>query len=415
MMSELAIHLPRPHPHQAEFIDSPAKRKIIRAGRRSGKTTGAATYAVKHFLDGKRILYATPTQEQVESFWWWVTNALADPIKAKIFYKNETEHVVELEGTKQRIRAKTAWNADTLRGDYADDLILDEFQLMHEEAWELVGAPMLMDHDGDAIFIYTPPSLHSQKRSQARDPQYAAKMFKKAKADNSGRWEAFHFTSMDNPHISKTALGDITKDMTELSYRMEILAEDVDEAPGALWRRGQLDKTRMDNMPEEGLSRVVVGVDPSGSSDGDEAGIITAGRVGDDYFTISDDSIQGSPLIWAKRAINAYHRHKADLIVAEGNYGGEMVLTTIAQVDKSVPVRLVQASRGKQVRAEPISAIFEKGHGHMIGVFEALENELCLWTPGDPSPNRLDAMVWAYTNLVSIGGTTVVEDPFAGW
>ena len=107
----------------------------------SSKTVGVSSRAVKRFLAGRRILYAAPTAEQVGRFWTTVTRALAEPIKQKVFYKNETERYIELPGTEQRIKAKTAWNADSLRGDYADDLILDEFQLMCEDTWDAVGAP----------------------------------------------------------------------------------------------------------------------------------------------------------------------------------------------------------------------------------------------------------------------------------
>jgi hypothetical protein len=400
-MPEYVISLPRPHARQAAFINSPAKRKVIRAGRRGGKTVGISIYATQRFLAGRRVLYAAPTAEQVGRFWTTVVRALQQPIDAGVFRKNETEHFVELPGTEQRIRAKTAWNADTLRGDYADDLIFDEWQLIDEEAWDVVGAPMLLDNNGDATFIYTPPSLHSRSTTKARDPQHAAKLFKRAKADTSGRWAVFHFSSMDNPYISGEALGEITEDMTNLAYRMEILAEDVDEAPGALWTRQIIEKGREIKPPL--FSRVVVGVDPSATSTGDEAGIITAGRRDEDYYTIADDSVQGSPLQWAQAAVKAYHLHKADRIVAEANNGGEMVEQVIRQVDPTVPVRLVHASRGKQTRAEPIAAIAEKGHDHHVGNFPALEDELCLWIPGDPSPNRMDAKVWAYTELVARG------------
>lgn len=229
------VHLRRPHARQREFLESPAKRKVIRAGRRGGKTTGVGIMAVEAFLAGRRVLYAAPTQEQVDAFWWEVKRALAEPIDAGVFVKNESLHIIELPGTKQRIRAKTAWNADTLRGDYADLLILDEWQLMDEQAWELVGAPMLLDNDGDAVFVYTPPSLASRSVSKARDPRHAAKMFKRAQTDRTGRWEAFHFTSRDNPHISAEALADLAADMTELAIRQEIEAEDVDEPPGAVY------------------------------------------------------------------------------------------------------------------------------------------------------------------------------------
>ena len=413
MSIEYIVKLRKPHAKQEEFISSPAKRRVIRSGRRSGKTVGISIYAVKKFLDGHRVLYAAPTEDQLGAFWYEVKRALQEPIDNGIYTKNETMHFIERTGTKQRIRAKTAYNADTLRGDYADELLLDEFQLMNEDTWAIVGAPMLLDNDGNATFIYTPPSLHSRSATKANDPQHAAKLFKKAKADTTGRWEVFHFTSKENPYISQAALEDITQDMSSLSYRMEILAEDVDEAPGALWTRDNIEKARVHKTPD--LSRIVVGVDPSATSGGDEAGIMTAGKTTDHYYTMSDDSVQGSPQVWATAAVTAYYKYNADLIVAEKNNGGEMVESVIKQVDQNVRVKLVWASRGKATRAEPISALSEQGRDHHVGSFPKLEDELCLWIPGDISPNRLDAKVWAITELVSGGEVTVVEDPFSTW
>lgn len=403
---ELLVKLPTPHPKQATFVDSTAKRNVIRAGRRGGKTVGVSIRAVKRFLAGKRVLYAAPTQEQIHRFWVTITRALQEPIDVGIFVKNETSHTVELPGTEQRIRAKTAWNADTLRGDYADDLILDEWQLMNEEAWDLVGAPMLLDNNGDATFIYTPPSLNSRSTSKADDPQHAAKLYKKAVAKEKvalaagevSRWRTFHFKSLDNPYISAEAIDELAQDMTALAYRMEIEAEDVDEAPGALWTRYLIESTR--RTEKRDYDRIVVAVDPSASSTGDEAGIITAGRIAQEGDVIADDSIQGSPKTWAGAAVRAYHEHKADRVVAEANNGGEMVKLTINTVDPNVPVKLVHASRGKQTRAEPVSSLFEHGRGHLVGTFTKLEDEMCLWTPGEDSPNRMDAMVWAFTDLL---------------
>lgn len=395
---ELIVTLPSPHEKQSQFVDSPAKRIVVRAGRRGGKTVGVAIRAVKAFLAGKRVLYAAPTQEQIDRFWVSIVRALQEPIDAGIFHKNETRHTLELHGTEQRIRAKTAWNADTLRGDYADLLILDEWQLMNEEAWGVVGAPMLMDNDGDAIFIYTPPSLSSRSTSKADDPQHAAKLFKKAQNDTSGRWQTFHFKSMDNPHINTEAVEEMARDMTALAYRMEIEAEDVDEAPGAYWTRAMLENGRVESAPD--FQRVIVGVDPSATSGGDEAGIIVAGRSGEDAYIVADKSLQGSPRAWASAAVNAFHDFQADCIVAESNNGGEMVALTIKTVDPDVKVKLVHASRGKLTRAEPIASIYEHGRGHHVGIFSKLEDEMCLWMPGDPSPNRMDAMVWALTELM---------------
>lgn len=415
-MPKLQVIIPKPTPKQLEFIDHPAKRKIIRAGRRGGKTVGVGIMAVEDFMRGRRVLYAAPTQEQIGRFWSTVTQALAEPINKGKLYKNESEHIVEVKGTENRIRAKTAWNADTLRGDYADKLILDEWQLMNEDAWGLVGAPMLLDTNGDAVFVYTPPSLRSRSVSKAKDPQHAAKMFKRfaeLEKIKPNRYGTFHFTSHENPYISAEALEEIMEDMTSLAHRMEILAEDIDESPGALWKRDIIEKNRVHTLERE-YDMIVVGVDPSATSLGDEAGIVTVGKKGDHGYVLSDDSVQGSPLLWAKTAVEAFHRYKANKIIAESNNGGEMVSTTIAQIDRYVPVELVHASRGKSTRAEPVSALYEHNRGHHCGSFPYLEDEMCLWVPGSPSPNRMDALVWAYVGLGLVGTSKIDWEKVVG-
>jgi phage terminase large subunit-like protein len=393
-----------PHEKQKLFIESVAKRKVIRAGRRGGKTTGIGELAVRGFKAGRRILYATPTAEQIGRFWKIVTEAFATAIEAGVLVKNETMHTIELPGTEQRIRAKTAWNADTMRGDYADLLIFDEWQLMDETAWTEVGVPMLLDNNGDAVFVYTPPSLHSRSASKAQDVRHAAKLYKKAAEDKSGRWAAFHFTSHDNPHLSLEALSEIEQDMTSLAMRQEILAEDIEDAPGALWKRADI--KRATSVPE--FERIVVGLDPSATSDGDEAGIIVAGKAGKDYYVLSDMSRQGSPQSWGTAAVAAYRLHKANVIVPEVNNGGEMVSLVLHQVDETVSVKPVTASRGKATRAEPVAALYEQGHVYHVGEFTNLEDEMCQWIPGDPSPNRMDALVWAITSLMTASGFQVM-------
>jgi hypothetical protein len=280
--------------------------------RRSGKTTGVAILAVEQFLSGHRILYATPTQEQVDTFWRETKEALSEPIEAGAFYKNETLHTIERRGSDQRIRAKTAWDADSLRGDFADILILDEFQDMDVEAWTLVGAPMLLDNNGDAIFIYT----------KKRGRNHTNDLFKRALADETGRWATFIFTSFDNPYISEEALADITDDMTNLGYRMEILAEDIGDDPRALWNRGII--RHVSEIPT--FDRVVVGVDPSGAASGDECGIVTVGRGMLDgqrcAFVLGDDSRTDTAAGWGAAVVAAYNRHKAGRVVGEANYGG---------------------------------------------------------------------------------------------
>lgn len=400
---EVTVKLPRPHSKQLAFLNCKAKRIVVKAGRRGGKTVGVAILAVDRFLAGKRVLYAAPTQDQLERFWKTVTAILKEGIENKVYYKNETSHVVELPGTETRIRAKTAWDADSLRGDYADVLILDEYQLMNEDAWGVVGAPMLLDNDGDAVFVFTPPSFRSAGVSKAKNKKHANELFERAKNSKGNRWRAFHFTSHDNPHISKNALAELSQDMTALSIRQEIMAEDIDQIPGALWTRAMLDKHRVTEMPT--LTRIAIGVDPKAEETADsETGIVAVGMDEHKHGYVFDDlSLNGLPSKWAAQVVTGYHKWNANFIVAEINQGGDMVVHTIETVEKGLPVRRVRSKQGKGVRAEPIAALYDRGEIHHVGDLPALEDQLCSWVPGDKSPDRLDALVHGLTELLVSG------------
>jgi phage terminase large subunit-like protein len=184
--------------------------------------------------------------------------------------------------------------------------------------------------------------------------------------------------------------------------RQELYAELLDDNPNALWQRSIIDENRKDKAPE--LMRVVVAIDPAVTSteESDEAGIIIAGLGYDGHgYVLDDASIQASPDTWAGIAVNKYYDWEADRIVAEKNNGGDLVEMVIRTKDSNVSYRGVWATRGKYVRAEPIAALYEQGKIHHIGTFADLEDELCEWSPGDSkSPGRLDALVWALTELM---------------
>lgn len=374
---ELVVKLKTPHDQQEKFISSLAKRKIIRAGRRSGKTTGVAMDAVEKFLDGRRVLYAAPTQDQTDKFWLEVTVALDAPIKAGVYKINQTRRYIERPGTENRLRAKTAWDADSLRGDYADYGIFDELQKMKVSVWNEVGAPMLLDNDGDAVFIYTPP-----RPGQGGDGAHAREMYKRAEKDETGRWSAFHFTSFDNPHISRDALDEISGDMGRLAYRREILAEDMEDHPDALWSREMIERNRVDSCPE--LELIVVGVDPPGKATGAKCGIIVGGRAqlnGQKHaFIRADMSRRGRPDQWGNAVMIAYNQFEADRVVGEVNNGGDMVEHTVrtAPGGDAISFKQVRASRGKITRAEPIAGYYAAGRVHHVGVFDELEDQMCL-------------------------------------
>lgn len=202
--------------------------------------------------------------------------------------------------------------------------------------------------------------------------------------------------------------------------RQELNAEILDDLPGALWTRDQIDKNRVRDFPD--LQRVVVAVDPSGtkgqSDDGDEIGIVVAGKgIDGRAYVLADRTCKLSPDGWGRRAVDAYHgrwsqtpdKVKADRIVAERNFGGAMVEHVIKTIEPTVPYKEVTASRGKVARAEPVAALYEQGRVSHVGSMPELEDQMCLIAPegyvGEGSPDRADALVWALTELM-LDGTT---------
>jgi phage terminase large subunit-like protein len=186
--------------------------------------------------------------------------------------------------------------------------------------------------------------------------------------------------------------------------RQELDAELLDDVEGALWNRAMLDACRVTVAPET-MRRIVVGIDPAGGSGktSAETGIVAAGLGADGRgYVLADASGRYTPDGWARRSVELCRSLQADRIVAERNYGGEMVEATIRAVDPRMPIKLVTASRGKQVRAEPIVSLYEQRRVHHVGQFAELEDQLCGWCPtdGGPSPDRLDAVVWCLSELM---------------
>lgn len=197
--------------------------------------------------------------------------------------------------------------------------------------------------------------------------------------------------------------------------RQEIEAEILEDVPGALWTRAIIEDSRVTRHPD--LVRVVIGVDPAASTG--ETGIVVAGIDAAKHGYILDDlSTAGSPDTWGRQVVTGYYKHKADRAAVESNNGGDMVISTIATVDPKVATKKLWASRGKYTRAEPIAALYEQGKVHHVGMFPLLEDEFCNWVSGESdSPNRLDAAVWALTELMlgDAGPAEYREDnPFYG-
>jgi len=217
------------------------------------------------------------------------------------------------------------------------------------------------------------------------------------------------FDNIDN--LAKPFLETIKKEYegTRLGNQ-ELYAEMLEEADGALWTTEVLDKCTIEQKDIPELNRIVVSIDPAVTSktESDMTGLIVAGiDVNGIGYVLEDATDRYSPAEWAAKAISLYKAHSADRIVAERNQGGDMVRRTLEAEDEAVPIRLVHASRGKMARAEPISALYERGKVKHAKGLDELETQMRTWEPlgSMGSPDRLDACVWALTDLMLNGVT----------
>lgn len=193
--------------------------------------------------------------------------------------------------------------------------------------------------------------------------------------------------------------------------RQELGGELLEDIEGALWQYGWIADHRMPGGLEREYARVVVAIDPAAThgEDADFTGVAVAGLAADgDYYLLSADQYRLSPSGWAQRAIDAYDTHAADRLVAEINNGGDMVVSTISQVRRDVPVKVIHASRGKTLRAEPIALLYEQGRVHHVGLFPALEDQMCAFPVANEHDDLVDAVVYALTELAE-GGKKVIR------
>lgn len=295
----------------------------------------------------------------------------------------------------------TLYNAtepDQLRGPQHDAAWCDELAKWRycQESWDQLQFGLRLGDNPRTIVTTTPRPLPLVRKLVA-DPMVA--VTRGATWDNAGNMPVSFIREIEDKYAG-TRLG-----------RQELEGEILNDIPGALWSRESIDNHRLKDVPDD-LERVIVAVDPATSANegSDETGVVVVGfaRDADGYargYVLEDGSLKGSPEEWARRAVNLYRKWSADKIVAEKNQGGDMVESIIKTVDRSVPVKLVHASRGKVVRAEPVSALYEQGRVHHVGRFDKLEDQMCLFsvdnfrTPAMGSPDRVDALVWGLTEI----------------
>jgi predicted phage terminase large subunit-like protein len=383
---------------------------LICAGRGWGKTRTAAEFVIDQVKMGvKRIHIIGQTAADVRDVMVEGPSGLVtcSPPGLKPIYEPSKRRVTWPNGASAT--TFTAEKPQQLRGPECELLWCDEIDhWKYPDTWDMAMFGLRKGPNPRAVATSTPKPTGLVRRLKKESGVAVV---------TGATWE-----NRDN--LASSFLDQIVKrfEGTRLE-RQELYGEVLEAVEGALWGPDLIERALINEAPMRKMSRgeasweepdflrVVVAADPNTTygEDADETGIIVAGLGRDDRaYIIADRTVAGGPHEWARAIINAYTEFKADRVIGEVNNGGDLVETTLRGVAKGLPFRKIHASRGKRLRAEPVAALYEQGRVKHIGRFPQLEEQMCSWTPEttDYSPDRMDAMVYAVTELLLGGAST---------
>jgi phage terminase large subunit-like protein len=382
---------------------------LLLAGRGAGKTrVGAEDCWWEAYLEPLRIAVIAPTfKDARKTCFEGESGVIACMPKELVLNWNRSSLELTTRSVGGGITIWQGYSAeepDSLRGPQHHLAWCDELAAWRylEETWDMMWMGMRLGDNPRVIATTTPRPLKTIKEL-VRDE---TTMLSRASTFENSAHLPEKFLARLRRKYQDTRLG-----------RQELMAEILDDNPFALWKRDWIEEQRIRPLPDgkrpplPDLERIVVAVDPpvSTGEDADECGIVVAGRLsgGERALVLEDCSSQGdTPDEWAARVVEAFDRWNADAIVAEANQGGEMVRSTILHKRGTAPVSLVHATRGKVVRAEPISSLYQQKRISHVGTFSTLEDQMCEFTSDFDkkamgySPDRVDALVWALTSLM---------------
>jgi phage terminase large subunit-like protein len=371
---------------------------LLRGGRGSGKTRTGAEWTHRRTAVSPRIALVAPNVARAR-------DTLVEG-ESGILATAPPGEIPQWEPSKHKLTFKNGAQAFTYSGEEPDSLRGPQ----HYDAWidEPAHMPLIENVWNMLLFGMR---LGKKPRICATTTPVPTKWMKDLIHDQSTVSVAVStYANIDNlaPQFAATILK--RYEGTRLG-RQEIHGEILADVDGALWEYEFFSHIEEAPYP---LDRIVVGVDPAGTNrkKSDETGIVVVGAKDDNYYVLADYSGRYSPKGWADRAMTAFHEYEADALVVETNYGGDMVRSTLENVDERPRIREVVSRRGKVIRADPIVAIYEKGRVfHLDHGLGDLEDQLVSWVPGNDSPDRLDALVHALTDLARTFEPATVSEP----
>lgn len=390
------------HPGQIPPEDKAWFCYLMRSGRGGGKTRAGSEWILKRVRQGYRHI-ALIGQTAAD-----IRDTMVELGPSSIMKVARPEERPVYEPSKRRLTFPngaiattfTGEEPDQLRGPAHDSVWIDELAKFKypEETWDNMEMGLRLG-DNPQVFCTTTPRPIPIIKRLVKDPTTIDIRF--STSQNAENLSPI-FLKRIQERYAGTRLG-----------RQELEGEVLEDNPNAKWSHELIEAQRLgqnDKIPP--FIRVVVGVDPAVSDPKEtenksaETGIIAAGisAAGHGYL-LEDASLAGSAVEWARAVVKSFHNNKGDRVVGEINNGGYLVEVNLRTVDRNIPFSTVHASRGKEIRAEPVSSLYEQGKIHHIGTFPQLEDQMCEWEPGQKSPDRMDAMVWAFWDLFRLEKT----------
>ena len=374
-----------PTPKQREFLEAEERFRLFTGGVGSGKTFAGAlqTFAMPA---GSRGMVVAPTYPMLKDASLKTWREMGDAVTVEL---NQSEMRATLvNGTE--ILFRSADKPDRLRGANLGWVWIDEGAYCKRETWDvLLGRIRLQP---GRVWVTTTPRgqnwLYDVFGPENRTPEH--KLVRAA--------------TTENPHLPQHYINALRERYTSEQALQEMEGEFIDVS-GAIFRASWIDSARVTDAPND-LTRVVIGIDPAGTHrpDSDETGVVVVALgPSKDAYVLEDASGRYSPPEWARVAKRLWDEYSADVVMAERNYGGDMVESTLNAYGGQMHVKTVSATRGKVVRAEPLAAPYERGDVHHVGVYADLERQMTTYDPQDraaTSPDRMDALVWALTDLM---------------
>ncbi len=396
--AQRTLRLYAPHSGQQLIHESIARFRAAPCGRRWGKTycgtNELARYAWEHGIKTSEYpsWWIAPTYKQARKPFDTISMKLRPAVKE--FHLSPYPRIVWVNGHITDFLS--AQNPNNLRGEGVGLMIIDECAFIAEQVWTHVLRPMLTDTGGSALFLGTP-----------RGSNWFRDMYERGQSELWSDYESWCFPTSSNPRIPASEIEEARRSLTADAFMQEYMAAFLEDAVGALWTKKLIEQNRVERAPSD-LVAIAIGIDPAvtANENSDETGIIACGLGRDGHgYVLGDASGIYAPVQWAHAAGGLFESLGADRIVAEVNNGGDLVKANLIASGVNHRYKDVHASRGKSIRAEPIVAFYQRGMVHHVGRFPELETQMTTWCPWDKneekgSPDRMDALVWALTDLM---------------